>query len=162
MSLLVNLRQLEKGSKRLQGDIPAESLEVDSLDELIHTDGPLRYDIEVQKMERSILARGGISLKLRCECARCLQPFSHKMEIADWTCHAPLEGDERASVTSDCVDLTPYIREDIVLGLPQHPLCRSGCRGLPKKASGKKKASAGAGRGEASTSAWAELNKLKF
>lgn len=162
MALLVNLRHLEKGVRRSKGEIPAASLEVDGLDELVHTEGPLRYDIEVQKMEGSLLVRGDLSLKLRCECARCLKPFTRKLELEDWACHVPLEGDEKVAVTSDCVDLTPFIREDIVLELPQHPLCSSGCRGLPKKASGKKRVPAGAGRNETNKSAWSELNKLKF
>ena len=63
-------------------------------------------------------------------------------------------------MVNDLVDLTPFVREDILLEFPQHPLCDRECRGLPKNEPGKAKASSGAGPTEAS--AWAELNKLKF
>ncbi len=33
-------------------------------------------------------------------------------------------------IKNDCVDLTPWVREDILLGFPQHPLCRPDCGGL--------------------------------
>ena len=42
----------------------------------------------------------------------------------------PLEGDDAIEVIGEYVDLTPWIREDILLGLPHHPLCAETCRGL--------------------------------
>jgi uncharacterized metal-binding protein YceD (DUF177 family) len=58
------------------------------------------------------------------------------------------------------VDLTPFLREDILLELPQHPLCKPDCSGLKKPKAGKsKKNSPGA---TADSSAWSELDKLKF
>ena len=42
----------------------------------------------------------------------------------------PLEGEEEVPVINDCVDLTPYMREDILLAFPQHPLCEPDCGGL--------------------------------
>jgi len=65
-------------------------------------------------------------------------------------------------VISDCVDLTPFAREDILLEFPQHPLCDPECSGLPTCLLAKRKKNSGAGKTEAGTSAWAELNKLKF
>jgi len=60
------------------------------------------------------------------------------------------------------VDLTPFAREDILLEFPQHPLCDPECSGLPNSSVGKAKKNSGAGKTEAGSSAWAELNKLKF
>ena len=84
------------------------------------------------------------------------------LELADWTCHLPLEGEEAVPVTNDCVDLTPYVREDILLAFPQHPLCDPDVAGLPKHGAGKPKQRRRASQTEAGSSAWAELNKLKF
>ena len=53
--------------------------------------------------------------------------------------HLPLEGEEAVSVVNDCVDLTPYVREDILLEFPQHPLCEPECRGLRNASIGKAK-----------------------
>jgi uncharacterized protein len=72
-----------------------------------------------------------------------------------------LHGEERVAVVNDCVDLTPYVREDILLEFPQHPLCEPECRGLPKPEIGQAKKGSGAGPiGPAS--AWAELDKLNL
>ena len=69
---------------------------------------------------------------LACQCVRCLTSFRLPLELNGWTCHLPLQGEDRVKVLNDCVDLTPYVREDILLEIPQHPLCDPECRGLPK------------------------------
>jgi uncharacterized metal-binding protein YceD (DUF177 family) len=65
-------------------------------------------------------------------------------------------------VDNDCVDLTPYLREDILLEFPQHPLCETECRGLPAKETGKAKKATKPGDSSQEPSAWADLDKLKF
>lgn len=159
MSLHLNLRQLQEKSLFLQGEISGADLGVDALDELIHVPKPLVYDLEVQILDNAVLAQGTLTLDLKCECVRCLKPFRHKLELEDWACHLPLEGEDKVEVINDTVDLTPQIREDIVLAFPQHPLCKPDCGGLilPKK-KGKK---AGADATPAA-SAWAALDQLKL
>ena len=161
MSLLVNLRHLERDNVELEGEMPAAKLDIEGADELVHARNPLEYKLEAQKVEDGILVMGELGITLDCECSRCLKPFEHRLELPEWVCHVPLEGEEKAVVTNDCVDLTPYIREDILLGFPQHPLCKPECSGLPKKASAKTKKTGGM-QTKDSSSAWAELNKLKF
>jgi uncharacterized metal-binding protein YceD (DUF177 family) len=65
-------------------------------------------------------------------------------------------------VDNDCVDLTGPIRDDILLAFPQHPLCNPECRGLPTGYSGKRRKTTTAGLPQIGSSAWNELNKLKF
>ena len=74
--------------------------------------------------------------------------------------HLPLVGEDAVPVTNDCVDLTPFLREDILLTLPQHPLCKPDCRGLSQFAAGG--ASGQTSQTNAGASAWAALNKLKL
>ena len=162
MPLLVNLRHLENGPVALKGELTAEDLDLLELDDLIRIEGPVNYRLEASKMEKSILVQGRVTLKLRCECARCLKSFTHKLELADWTCHLPLEGDDAVKIANDCADLTPFVREDILLELPQRPLCQSGCRGLPKKAPGKTKITGKTGQPGGVSPEWAVLNKLKL
>lgn len=161
MSLLINLRHLETKNALLRGELAAAELDLGELDELIRVEKPLRYDLEAQLLDGNVLAQGSLALDLECECARCLKPFVYRLELTGWACHLPLEGEEKAPVANDCVDLTPSIREDILLGLPQHPLCRPECGGLPGKTTGKAKKT-GTGQNKNVPSAWIELNKLKF
>jgi uncharacterized metal-binding protein YceD (DUF177 family) len=80
------------------------------------------------------------------------------VKLGDWTAHLPLEGSEKVAIHDDFVDLTPQIREDILLEFPQHPLCGADCSGLPNRSKEKKKS----GEQTNGSSAWSELNKLKF
>jgi len=162
MGVVINLRKLEKDDLHLTGEVPVSELDIAGVDELIQVERPLEYDLEAQKLEEGILVTGDLGLDLKCECARCLKEFVYRLELRDWACHLALEGEEKVAVSNDCVDLTPYMREDILLGLPQHPLCEPECGGLPKKAIGKTKKANSAGRAGETGSAWAELNKLKF
>ena len=157
MPVLFNIRHLEEKTLFLKGELPAVELDLDEVDELIHLPGPLTYDLEVQKIEKGILVQGSLQLTLECECARCLKPSQHPLSLQEWACHLPLEGEDRVVLRGDFVDLTPYIREDILLALSQHPLCEPECKGL-----------AGQNRpgvmrkSESASAAWDELNKLKF
>src|ERR1019366_2519152 len=58
----------------------------------------------------------------------------------------------------DCVDLTPQVREDILLEFPWHPLCDPECRGLPGTSIGKSRDSSSSGKSGMDLSAWAKLN----
>jgi uncharacterized metal-binding protein YceD (DUF177 family) len=99
---------------------------------------------------------------LLCLCVRCLKPFEFPLKLDKWTQLLPLAGEEKVSVVNDCVDLTPFMREDILLEFPQHPLCKADCSGLPKTLIGKVKKPSGAGQAKAQSSAWAALDKLKL
>lgn len=160
MPLFVNLRHLERNDVKLVGELPVAELDIDTRDELIQLNKPLKHRLEVQELEDSLLVRGKVTLPLDCECVRCLKPFVYKLEWKDWTCMIPLSGEEAAPRDGDTVDLTPFLREDILLELPQHPLCKPDCSGLKKPTAGKSKQS---GASDVKTSsAWAELDKLKF
>jgi len=161
MPLVVNLRHLDAHNLILEGELPASDLDIEVGDALIQLGPPLRHQLEVQKLEDSLLVRGRLRLTLRCRCVRCLEPFEHHLELNEWTCHLLLQGEEHVPVVNDCVDLTPHIREDILLEFPQHPLCEPECRGLQKTQIGKAKTNGG-GQTQSSSSAWAELDKLKL
>ena len=162
MSLLINLRHLEKKNLSLQGELSPAELELENIDPVVHITEPVEYDLEVQRMEQAVLAQGSLHANIECECVRCLKKFKHEIDIPGWAAHLPLEGEEQVAVSNDMIDLTPYIREDIVLGFPQHPLCDAECVGLPNGAAAKVKKVSGAGKFDESSSAWAELDKLKL
>ena len=117
---------------------------------------PVHYDLTVEKVENGVLVQGALALELDCECVRCLKPLKKRLELPHWTLHLPLEGDEKATVDNDCIDLTPFMREDMLLEFPQHPACEPECGGLKKKERATGKISKTGG------SAWKQLDKLEF
>jgi uncharacterized protein len=153
MALKVNLRHLEEHGLHLKGDLPVAELDFGLQDDMMAVSKPLHYDLEVEEVTNGLLVQGKLELPLECQCVRCLKPFEKRIELPQWTLHLPLEGDEKAPIDNDCVDLTPYVREDILLEFPQHPVCKPDCAGLKKVRHGK---------AEMSPAAWNELNKLKI
>ena len=158
MPLTFNIRHIEAKDLHLEGELPCEELELDLHDEVIHPAGALRYDLEVQNIEGAILVQGELELPLEFDCVRCLKKFKESLRLENWVCHLPLIGEDATPVSNDLVNLTPYIREDILLALPQHPLCEPECGGLKPPARAKDP-----GRtSEKAVSAWDELDKLKL
>jgi uncharacterized protein len=163
MPLTVNLRHLENRNLVLRGELPLVELDLSLNDEVIRATQPLHYDLEVELLDDSLLVQGSLQITLECQCVRCLKDFKFNLELDPWTLHLPLEpleGEDAVSIKNDCVDLTPLMREDTLLGFPQHPLCRPDCGGLKKAGAGKARKTAG--KDETKPSAWAELNKLKL
>ncbi len=162
MPLTFHLRDLNEENLQLEGELTAADLELETLDEVVHVNQPLTYELEVQQLEDALLVQGQLTLHLDCECVRCLKPFQYTIELADWVCHLPTVGDDKVSVINDSVDLTPYIREDMVLAFPQHPLCNPDCGGLVKTQEQPEKGSGAAAKTDESSSAWSALDKLKL
>ena len=161
MQITVNLRHLAARDLELKGEIPADDLELNQVDSLIHLSEPVIYDLVAQKMQKGLLVTGRLTARLQCECARCLKAFPMVLDLKEFAVELPLEGEEAVVLEGDLADLTPYLREDILLAFPQHPLCESGCAGLPNQT--------GVGRenqpdeaSQMTSSAWSVLNKLKL
>jgi uncharacterized metal-binding protein YceD (DUF177 family) len=158
MPLTFNIRHIENKDLHLEGELPVEDLELDLRDEIVRPTGPLAYDLTAQRLEGAGLVQGRLSLPFEFECVRCLKKFQRPLEIEDWVCHLPLIGEDAAPVSNDLVNLTPFVREDILLALPQHPLCEPECGGLKPPALAKDVG----GPPEKAPSAWDELDKLKL
>jgi uncharacterized protein len=91
-----------------------------------------------------VLATGKLHCSLELNCSRCLEPFSYPIQFAleeefhpaiDIITGATLprgDNDDNATRIDDhhTLDLTEVIRQDLLLALPAHPVCRSKCLGL--------------------------------
>jgi len=158
MPITVNLRHLEEHEIRLTGDLPLNELDLGVQDELIHLNHPLQYNLVVELLHDCVLARGSLLLPLDCECGRCLTKYRQDLKLPDWAVHLPLEGEEKVNVENDSIDLTPFVREDMLLEFPQHPLCKPDCSGLKKK----QVSGPVAGAETPVADPWAALNQLKL
>jgi uncharacterized protein len=162
MPLLFNVRQLEKQNLFLRGELSAAELELEEVDECVRVAQPLKHDLQVELLGGDFLVRGRLETTLECTCVRCLKTFQRLLELPEWICHLEREGEDKAVIVNDCVDLTPYVREDILLAFPQHPLCEPGCHGLPYSSTSSKHQNSGSLEREVMSSTWAALNKLKL
>lgn len=160
MAFLVNIQQLGREALSLKGELPVEELELGVSDQVVQAKSPLRYKLTAEKLDDAVLVQGELRLKLDCQCIRCLKPVVVELYLEGWAAHLPLEGEDAVSIMNDSVDLTPFIREDILLEFPQYPACKPECGGLKGVSpGGSKKTSDATGL---PSSALSELDKLKL
>jgi len=159
MALLLNLSDIEDEDAELAGELSTDELGFDFTDEVIHFKKPLTYQLTAQALPDALLIRGRLYLVLDCECVRCMKPVEYPLEFVDWVCHIPTTGEEKVPINKGSVDLTPYIREDMVLAFPQHPLCREDCPGLSPKDEDEH---VDISKDDVKRSPWDQLNRLKL
>ncbi|MDR1191052.1 MAG: DUF177 domain-containing protein [Verrucomicrobiales bacterium] len=76
---------------------------------------PLTYRLRAEILgETELLVRGSVSAALTVPCARCLEPITLTVTVPDFTASVPF-------TTEEAIDLTPLLREDILLNLPMAP-----------------------------------------
>jgi len=163
MPIRINIQHLGQGQEELSlnGELPAEELDLGLSNEVVLAQHPLAYELVVQKFDDALLVQGSLSMVFDCQCVRCLKELQLRLDLPEWTCHLPLSGEDAVPVSNDSVDLTPHIREDILLEFPQHPVCKPECSGLAGSPQGRRKPSGGQ-EVKLSTPAWTELDKLKL
>jgi hypothetical protein len=110
----IHLRQIPAQGLHLDGDedCPIHDLEPEG----IRCAGPLHYNIDVGVAGGALRARGSLSQPVELRCVLCLENFVHDIQVPAFAVHTELRGPET-------VDLTPFIREDLLLNLPAHPRC---------------------------------------
>src|SRR5215831_28860 len=110
----IHLKQVPVQGLHLDGDedCPISDLEAEG----IRCAGPLHYNIDVGIAGGALWARGSLSQPVELRCVSCLEKFVHEIQVPAFALHTELRGPET-------VDLTPFMREDLLLNLPAHPHC---------------------------------------
>lgn len=144
----IHLKQIPPEGLHLEGE---ESCPISELEgEEIRCAGPLRYRIDLGISGGALWANGWLKQGVELRCVSCLEKFVYQITVPAFALHAELNGPEM-------VDLTPFLREDLILNLPAHPHCdRDGGRSC-------KAAQAIGPRTETKRkSDWSALDKLKI
>ena len=110
----VHLKQIPAEGLHLEGEenCPIPELEADG----IRYVGSLRYKIDIGVSGNALWANGSLLQPVEVSCVSCLEKFVHDIKVPAFAVHTELHGPET-------VDLTPFIREDILLNLPAYPHC---------------------------------------
>ncbi|HEU5313179.1 MAG TPA: DUF177 domain-containing protein [Candidatus Udaeobacter sp.] len=110
----IHLKQIPAQGLHLDGDedCPIHDLEAEG----IRCAGRLHYNIDLGIAGGALWARGSLSQPVELSCVSCLETFVHEIYVPAFALHAELRGPEM-------VDLTPFMREDLLLNLPAHPRC---------------------------------------
>ena len=109
-----HLKQIPAEGLHLEGE---EACSIPQLEaEGIRCAGLLHYNIDIGVSSGSLWMNGSLSQPVELRCVSCLEKFVHEIEVPAFAVHTELRGPE-------AVDLTPFIREDLLLNLPAHPHC---------------------------------------
>jgi len=147
----IHLRQIPPEGLHLEGEEECALSGVDSDD--LQCAGPLHYELDAGVSEGALWANGRLTQPVELRCVRCLESFDYTIEVKDFTVHKVLSGPEE-------VDLTPFLREDILLNLPAYPHCdREGGRICPVPVV--KSGESGRG-GEKRPADWSALDQLEL
>ncbi|MCX7887224.1 MAG: DUF177 domain-containing protein [Verrucomicrobiae bacterium] len=117
----INVKQIPLGGEDLEGVEPPEIMELNAQD--VSFANPVAYWLHAQLQGHSLLVTGRLQTEATLQCGRCLRIFQQVLTVTRFVYLQELTGE-------DFVDLTPRIREDILLELPQRALCRPDCKGL--------------------------------
>ena len=144
----VHLKQIPTEGLHLEGEeeCPIPELETDG----VRCAGLLHYDINIGVSGGALWARGSLSQPVELRCVSCLEKFVHEIQVPAFAVHTDLRGPES-------VDLTPFMREDLLLNLPPHPHCDRDGSGVCKA-----KHIETAEQDTQHKSDWSALDKLKL
>ncbi len=151
----IHQRQIPFEGLHIEGEDPAESLDLPA-DEGLRALSPMRYLLDLGMSADGLWATGELSIDLELRCVRCLEAFEYPLAVPD----VAVEMERPATET---VDLTPLLREDILLALPAYPHCDwSGERVCPaQERLAEGAVSLAEGDEPAPPSAWSTLDQLK-
>ncbi len=120
------------------------SEELDDLDPDLVIQQPIEGTVKFTKLNQGLLITGNMETVIEVNCGRCLDPFDVAIEIEveeefrptldiQTGAHLPVgDEDDDATLIDDknCIDLSEVVRQQLLLALPNHPLCRDDCKGL--------------------------------
>ena len=162
MPVIFQLKQLLHEDVKTEGKLTPEELSLPEDDECIKMTENVNYTLAASRQGSQVWIIGKINFTLDCICVRCLSSFKMPIEI-QYSEFFTLEGEESIPIKDDSIDLTNYIREDILLNYPQHPLCDRNCNRFAHQPVRNRENKRGSdAKSESVSLAWSELDKLKL
>ncbi|HEY8901517.1 MAG TPA: hypothetical protein VIM61_13980 [Chthoniobacterales bacterium] len=147
----IHLRQIPQDTTvHLTDELDPAFLELDPEEATAIT--PVHCALDVGVSGGGLFATGRITVGIRLTCVKCLNEFDTTFVVPDFAAQVELDGRES-------VDLTPEIREDILLVLPTHPRCDAD--GRTKCPATFRSAPAAPLTEEVEPSTWSALDQIK-
>ena len=154
--MIIELGKVSEDGSQYVGE-DAESILGLEEQKRVRVTSPVRYDLFVEKLGTELIVRGTIEVDMDIECGRCTDFFS--TTVSDSSFLRAYEISEK----TETVDVTPDIREDILLDMPAYPLCSQECKGLCAQCgTNLNREQCACKQAVKEENRWAELNRLKL
>lgn len=157
MNLKIEPRGLPIDGLHLEGQLPPAVFDLAEKDQA-RPISPLALKLDVIRDDNDLAVTGSVGATFELVCGRCAERFQQRVEFEDYELLVPIENDQP-------IDLTTWLREDILLALSTHPRCENG-NVTPREcpAEGRFDAAAAAAEGESAKAGdsrvWEALDQL--
>lgn len=125
--------EVRRGEVALAG--PLREAGIDPGRSVVPAGTEIEVELTLVPFEGGVQAEGTVTAPWVGTCRRCAEPVSGLLRITvrERFADDPLAGssdEELYPISDDTIDLTPLVRDAVVLELPMAPLCREDCAGL--------------------------------
>jgi len=124
MDVIIPLAGLSEEGRWFEGESDPGFLEIEKESDTLRAAGPVRHRLRVALTCGKLVVGGSLEMPVRLRCVRCAEFFGARVreEAFECVCEAP--------AGAESVDLTPLVREAILLAFPNFPVCSAKCKGL--------------------------------
>ena len=148
--------QIDYNGLRLTGHEKSSEMGLESEGNFLRFPDKVFYDVTATLVNGGIVVSGRVEMTVGCQCGRCLKDYERKISCNE-VCHFYETGSKSE------FDLTPELREDIIMSLPQNFICSDECEGLCQICGGDKNVTdCGCNGSGLESGCWSELDKLNF
>ncbi len=118
MSLRIDPKGLPEEGLHIEGHLAPAVFGLKPDDE-VRAVSHLEYDLNVTCDEDGLIVQGRIVATFDLACGRCAERFQLRMDLPAYALDVPFEN-------AGAIDLTSWLREDMLLALPTFPRCEMG------------------------------------
>ncbi len=136
--------------------------ELDALDPRLGGDaGDVAVELMLESTLDDIVVTGTLTVEWSDECRRCLRPLADTLRINVDERYADTPELDEFPIVNGQIDLRPMVREEVLLAIPDAPLCREDCPGLCQVCGIDLQSSPEHGHPEERDDRWAVLDQLR-
>ena len=96
----------------------------------IRLDQDIEGEIQISRLDNSLLVTGQLSTAILLECDRCLRTFTRPLRANLHQEYAESPVDDQLPIVDESIDIAPLAEQEIILGTPIKKLCRIDCPGI--------------------------------
>jgi len=118
----IDIARMDPRGERFEGEEAPSILDLPAAE--VRAEEPVRYDLHAELVSGELIVFGRIWGDVELRCCRCSKYFAFRAEEGRFQSITEIDD------TTEYVDLTPEIRESMILAFPSYPVCAESCKGL--------------------------------
>jgi uncharacterized protein len=87
-------------------------------------------EMQISRLDSSLLVSGQLSTAIELECHRCLSTFTRPIRFNLHQEYSETPVEDQMLIEGETIDVAPLMEQEIILGTPLKILCRKDCPGI--------------------------------